>query len=118
MIYAPTGPLARQAPRPAQTPLFDHSRRLLAAAKTGALLGAAGAAATTLHQLQKQQASWQDVARNSTRAALQTGIATAAASDVAYRVRQQPGLSLAATLLTATAVLYALKKPQTETDHA
>ena len=82
--------------------------RLLDAAKVGAMVGASGAAAYNLHRVRKQEIDWQQGLRDTAKVSLKAGAATAAATAVGHMFSKHPLLSIAATLTTATAVMYAL----------
>lgn len=81
---------------------------LLNAAKTGAIVGATGAAAQNLHQMRNDGLDWQQALTNTARIGLTVGVATAAATAVGRMFSRQPTLSLLATLATGTAVMYVL----------
>lgn len=90
---------------------YDYSV-LANAAKTGAIVGAAGAAAMQLHRYRQEGTSWQAAASNTAVGAMQVAVATTAATAVGQMFKQNSLLSLAATLATGTAVMYALSNTQ------
>lgn len=113
------------APNPSyggrHTPLDPYTRAhpsewhtLLAAGKTGAIVGTAGAAAVNLHRMQREESSWQTALRNTAQAGLHAGIATAAATAAGRMAGPNRILALAATLATGTAVMYTLTRPSKE----
>ncbi|MCG8425899.1 MAG: magnetosome protein MamC [Chromatiales bacterium] len=87
---------------------------LLDAARNGAMVGAAGAAAANLHRMRQQQVDWQEAVRNTAKVGFTAGVATAAATAVGQMFARNPVLSVVATLATGTAVMYALNKPTKE----
>ena len=87
---------------------------LLDAARNGAMVGAAGAAAANLHMLRQQKVDWQDALRNTAKVGLTAGVATVAATAVGQMLGRNSMLSAAAALATGTAVMYALNKPAGE----
>lgn len=89
---------------------------LLNAARTGAMVGATGAAAMNLHQVRNDGMGWQQAATNTIKVGVTAGVATAAATAVGRMFVRHPALSLAATLVTGTAVMYALTDRRKETD--
>ena len=86
---------------------------LLDAAKTGAVVGGAGAAAIQLHRYRRDGISWQEAARGTLEGALKVSVETTAATAVG-RLFDNSALSLMATLATGTAVMYALNRPREE----
>ena len=86
---------------------YDY-RVLANAAKNGAIVGAAGAAAMQLHQHRQEGTSWKSAASNTAVGAMQVAVATTAATAVGQMFKQNSLLSLAATLATGTAVMYSL----------
>lgn len=90
---------------------------LLDAAKTGVIVGSAGAAAANLLRMRQQEIVWQQALSNTLKTGLSVGVATTAATAVGQVFAQKPLLSLAATLLTGTAVMYALNNLQQEKDN-
>ena len=86
---------------------------LLDAAKTGAMIGATGAAAMQLHRYQNEGVTWQEAARATATGALQVGTAVTAATAVG-RLFNNSALSTIASLATGTAVMYALTRPKEE----
>lgn len=105
----PGGHMQPYAPNP-QDPQYQL-HVLLDAAKTGAVIGAAGAAAVQLHRYQQEGITWEQAARGTAKGALQVGLAATAATAVG-RLFDNSALSLAATLATGTAVMYALTRPE------
>ncbi|AGA32308.1 hypothetical protein TVNIR_0607 [Thioalkalivibrio nitratireducens DSM 14787] len=91
--------------------------RLLDAARTGMMVGGAGAAALHLHRMRDQGIGWQEALGSSVKTSLQAGVATAAASAVGRMFAGNPVLAAAATLATGTAVMYALTARQQESSH-
>jgi predicted deacylase len=81
---------------------------LMNAAKTGAMIGATGAAAVNLHRMRNDQVNWQQALTQTVKVGLSAGAATAAATAVGRIFSHQRALSLAATLVTGTAVMYVL----------
>ncbi len=96
----------------------SHERQeidvLLDAAKTGAVVGATGAAAANLHRIRHGEIDWQEAATQTIKVGFTAGVATAAATAVGRLFVRSPLLSLAATLATGTAVMYALNNPKRE----
>lgn len=95
---------------PLQTSVQNELNVLLDAAKTGAVVGASGAAAANLHRLRRQEVGWEDAMANTVKVGFAAGVATGAATAVGRLFMGSPALSLAATLATGTAVMYALNK--------
>ena len=89
---------------------------LMNAAKTGAVVGATGAAAMNLHRMRNDGMSWQEAATNTVKAGFTAGVATAAATAVGRMFVRNPTLSLAATLAAGTAVMYVLTDKKKEAD--
>lgn len=87
---------------------------LLNAAKTGAIIGGSGAAAMQLHRYHREGIAWQEAATGTLKGALQVGVAATAATAVGRMFGNNTALSLAATLLTGTAVMYVMNKPKEE----
>lgn len=87
---------------------------LLDAAKTGAVVGASGAAAVSLHRIRREEIEWQEALNNTLKVGAAAGVATGAATAVGKMFERSPLLSLAATLVTGTAVMYALNNRQQE----
>ena len=90
---------------------------LLNAARTGALIGATGAAALNLHRLRKEETDWQQALSNTAKFGLTAGVATAAATAVGRMFVRYPALSMAATFATGTAVMYVLTEQRKEPGH-
>ncbi len=67
--------------------------------------------------MRQHEIVWQEALGNTLKTGLSVGIATAAATAVGGMFAQKPALSLAATLLTGTAVMYALNNLQQEKDN-
>ncbi len=82
--------------------------QLLQAAKTGAIVGATGAAAVNLHKLRADQTDWPSALKQTAKAGLAAGAATAAATAVGRLFVRNPALSLLASVATGTAVMYAI----------
>ena len=103
-------------PQPVDPAMQQHQdmNLLLNAAKTGALIGATGAAAMNLHHMRNDGMSWQQAATNTVKVGVTAGVATAAATAVGRMFTRHPALSLAATLVTGTAVMYALNDNKPE----
>jgi hypothetical protein len=100
---------------PQQPSMQQHDLQLLLnAAKTGAVVGATGAAAMNLHRIRRAGIDWQEALGNTVKVGFTAGVATAAAAAVGQMVARHPLLSLAATLATGTAVMYALNDQQKE----
>lgn len=96
----------------------QHDRRLLLnAAKTGALIGATGAAALSLHRMRNEEANWQQALTSTAKVGLTAGVATAAATAVGRMFMRYPALSMAATFATGTAVMYVLTEQRKESGH-
>jgi hypothetical protein len=108
-------PYAAQ-PQPNDPVMQQHQdmNLLMNAAKTGAIIGATGAAAMNLHQMRTDGMSWQQAASNTVKVGVSAGVATAAATAVGRMFARHPALSLAATLVTGTAVMYALNDRKQE----
>jgi hypothetical protein len=107
---------AMQPYAPQQQEMQQHDLQLLLnAAKTGAVVGATGAAAMNLHRIRRSEIDWQEALGNTIKVGFTTGVATAAAAAVGQMVARHPLLSLAATLATGTAVMYALNDQRKET---
>jgi acetate kinase len=101
---------------PQQQEMQQHDLHLLLnAAKTGAAVGATGAAAMNLHRIRRAEIDWQQALGNTVKVGFTAGVATAAAAAVGQMVARRPLLSLVATLATGTAVMYALNDQQKET---
>lgn len=90
---------------------------LLNAARTGALIGATGAAALNLQRLRQDETSWQQAVTSTAKVGLTAGVATAAATAVGRMFTRYPALSLAATFATGTAVMYVLTEQRKEPGH-
>jgi hypothetical protein len=85
------------------------ARYLFNAARTGAIVGATGAAALSLHGVRSGGMSWQQAAVNTAKGGLSAGLATAAAAAVGRTFGGGNSVvSLAAALATGTAVMYVL----------
>lgn len=87
---------------------------LWGALKTGAMVGATGATALGIQQITSQQADKKEVMKNIAKTTATVGIATGAAVAVGTLLKKQPALSLLATFVTGTAVMYALNKSQAQ----
>ena len=87
---------------------------LMNAARTGAVVGATGAAAMNLHRMRNKGMGWQEAATNTVKAGFTAGVATAAATAVGRMFVRHPALSLAATLAAGTAVMYVLTDQKKE----
>ena len=90
---------------------------LLHSARTGALIGATGAAALNLHRLRDGATGWQQLVGDTVKVGLTAGVATAAATAVGRMFTRYPALSLAATFATGTAVMYVLTEQRKEPGH-
>ncbi len=102
-------------PMPMSQPVVDDPwlqqrelHQLLQAAKTGAIVGATGAAAVNLHKLRADQTDLPSALKQTAKAGIAAGAATAAATAVGRLFVRHPTLSLLATVATGTAVMYAL----------
>lgn len=104
--------------RPVMGPMDRDVRQLAGAAGTGALIGAAGAAALGLHRVRHQEQTPADALSDTIRAGAATGAATAAAAAVSSMVGRSPMLSLATAFATATAVSYVFLEAGGHRDHA
>lgn len=89
----------------ANTYQYHH---LMNAAKFGAVVGAAGAAAYNIRRMREEGLGWQQATLDTAKVALGAGAATAAATAVGSLFQRQPLLGLAATLATGTAVMYVI----------
>ncbi len=89
---------------------------VLEAAKNGAIVGATGAAAASLHQLRQNRIGWQEALANTARVGAAAGLATGAATSVGQVLRKHPLLSLTAALATGTAVMYYLNQEKDQED--
>lgn len=105
--------------------IYTHSppyrtewQTLLDAGKTGAVVGAAGAAAMNLHRMRRNGTSVRTALRSTVQAGVNAGIATAAATAVGRMFGHNPALALAATLTTGTAVMYVLSSRGREHENA
>lgn len=103
----PTQPMQSWEP-PAEQQQRQDMNLLLNAAKTGAVVGASGAAALNLHRMRNDGTTWQEALTDTLKVGFTAGVATAAAASVGRMFARHPTLSLAATLATGTAVMYAL----------
>ncbi len=92
----------------------DDARLLLNAARTGALIGATGAAALNLQRIRNDESDWRQALTRSAKAGLTAGIATAAATAVGRMFARYPVVSTAATFATGTAVMYVLNEQRKE----
>lgn len=106
----PGGYMQPNAPNP-QDAQQHQLNILLNAAKTGAVIGAAGAGAVQLHRYQQEGITWDQAARGTLKGALEVSLATTAATAVGSLFNNS-ALSLAATLATGTAVMYVLTRPK------
>ena len=97
-----------------QTAYQQELNMLMEAAKTGAIIGGTGAAAYQMHRYHNEGVSWQEAATGTVKGALQVSVAATAATAVGHMFGGNKALSLAATLVTGTAVMYALTKPKEE----
>jgi hypothetical protein len=97
------------------TPVQQHELNwLLEAARTGMIVGGAGAAALNLHRMRDHGMGWQEALGSTLKSSLKAGTATAAASAVGRMFAGNPALAVVATLAIGTAVMYALTSPQKE----
>jgi hypothetical protein len=100
------------APHDART---QEMQELLHAAQTGALIGAAGAAAVHLHRLRDGGTTIRAAATDMAKAGASVAAANTAATAVARTVGGGPVVSLMTALATGAAVTYALTAaPKTE----
>lgn len=104
-------------PMQAYEPTYEMQQRhemnlLLNAARTGAVVGATGAAAVNLHRMRNAGIGWQEALTNTVKVGFTAGVATAAAAAVGQMFGRHPVLSLAASLATGTAVMYVLTDRQ------
>lgn len=105
----------RHMPAHPYTPAYPPEwQALLAAGKTGAVVGTAGAAAMNLHRMQQEGIPWQTALRSTAQTGLYAGIATAAATAVGRMAGPNRMLALAATLTTGAAVMYTLTRRSKE----
>lgn len=88
-------------------PSGDLTAAALQMGKVGAVVGLCGGAAAALHRLRAGEIEPTAAALVALRAGVAAGVATAAATLVASQFRGSV-LPLAATLLTGTAVMYAI----------
>ena len=102
-----------QLPVPTGRPYGDGGlerelRHVVSAAGTGALIGAAGAAAVGLYRVRRHEQTTQAALTDTLRVGATPGVATAAAAAVGSLVGRSPLLSMATAFATATAVSYAI----------
>lgn len=111
--YYPMQPSVPMHPGPVQSPDAQQHElsMLMDAAKTGAIIGATGAAAMQLHRHHQEGISLREGVQGTVKGALHVGLAATAATAVGQLFRNSSALSLAATLATGTAVMYVLNKP-------
>lgn len=107
-------PMNTYPAQPAEIQPHQDFRMLLDAAKTGAIVGTTGAAAVNLHRMRQQEIEWQEALSNTVKVGLSAGVATAAAAAVGRMFAPNSVLSLAATLVTGTAVMYTLNNSKQE----
>jgi hypothetical protein len=114
--YYPMQPGVPMQPvnQPAQYYYQYDMNVLLDAAKTGAIIGGAGAAALQLHRYHNEGITWQEAAQGTVKGAFQVGVAATAATAVGRLFGNHTALGLVATLATGTAVMYVLNKPKEE----
>lgn len=110
-------PMNAYPARTAETQQHEDFRKLLDAAKTGAVVGTTGAAAVNLHRLRQREIEWQEALSNTVKVGISAGVATAAATAVGRMFTPNSVLSLAATLVTGTAVMYTLNSSKQEQDN-
>lgn len=109
-------PRAAMAPY-AHHPTLSHQQELnvlLDAARTGMIVGGAGAAALNLHRMRDHGMGWQEALGSTLKTSLKAGAATVAATAVGRMFPGNPALAIAATLATGTAVMFALTSAQKE----
>lgn len=97
---------------PNQTSHAFDKTQLINAAINGAIIGGTGTAAMQIHKVQNQQVSLQQAANNTLKGAVQTGVAATAAAAAASLFSQNKAMSLVASGLAATAVMYYLNQPK------
>lgn len=112
----PWGPWSPAHGHPPAAPR-DDLMLLWNAARTGAVVGACGAAAINLHRMRNQDVTWQQALADTTTASVKAGIATAAAAAVGQMLVRHPALSAAATLATGTATMYMLTDTTREAEN-
>lgn len=91
----------------------SYTNNYLELGKFGAVVGLCGAGAANLRRLQAEQVTPGEALFDTLRTGVAAGLATATARFVADRFRSS-ALSLAATLVTGTAVMYTLNTEATE----
>ena len=96
-----------------QWPSTPSTNSYLELGKFGAIVGFCGASATNLRRVQDNEISSSEALFDSLRTGVAAGLATATAGYVANQFRGS-FLSLAATLATGTAVMYALNTESRE----
>ena len=84
-----------------------YTNSYLELGKFGAIVGVCGAGAANLRRMQRNEITGAEALVDSLRTGVAAGLATATAGLVANQFRSS-ALSLAATLVTGTAVMYAL----------
>jgi hypothetical protein len=99
--------LLRQPPATTVPVRSQATNTALEMGKLGAIVGLCGAAANELHKLKDGRTTGSAAALETLRTAAASGIATAGATLVAAQFRSSI-TGLAATLVTGTAVMYAL----------
>ena len=114
---APMQPVAPAQPHVPQTHWYQQPdmHYLLDAAKTGAIIGASGAAAMQLHRYHNNEVTGNEAYRHTLRGAFQVGLAATAGAAVGRMFSSNSVLQAAAALATGTAVMYVLTKPDAET---
>lgn len=110
--YPPQSLPAPQTPYYAPAPMMTS--QLLDAAKTGMMIGGAGTAAMQIYRYQQQQVTLQEAVTETVRGGVYTGLAASAAVAAGSMFKQNKPLSLAASVLAGTAVMYMLNKPKKE----
>jgi hypothetical protein len=115
--YHPTVPSHQQQAYPVAThprwPSSPDTNRYLELGKFGAVVGLCGAGAANLRRMQRDEITGSEALFDSLRTGVAAGLATATAGLVASQFRSSL-LSLAATLATGTAVMYALNTESRE----
>lgn len=103
-------------------PISATTANLLELGKLGTLVGLCGAGANNLRRLRREDIEPAKALADTLRVGVASGLATATAGLVASAFRPSPLLALAATLVTGTAVMYALNQesdaPAHGDDHA
>ena len=113
----PAIPMHRQQANPvmaqSQWPSTPNTNSYLELGKFGAIVGFCGASAANLRRVQGNEITGSEALFDSLRTGVAAGLATATAGFVANQFRSS-FLSMAATLATGTAVMYALNTESRE----